>query len=92
MDSLGFTLKSLGSLVNILSRDKDATFDITEAAFSKEINDGISRDLLFKKGVYPYSYMSSCERFLETVLPPIEVFKNDLTGEKLDPKEYENAM
>jgi len=32
------------------------------------------RDLIFTKGVYPYSYMTSREKFDETKLPPIEEF------------------
>jgi len=31
-------------------------------------------DLVFAKGVYPYSYMTSREKFDETKLPPIEAF------------------
>ena len=35
-------------------------------------------DLVFAKGVYPYSYMTGPEKFAETQLPPIEAFHNTL--------------
>jgi hypothetical protein len=49
-------------------------------------------DLLMKKGVYPYEYMSSWRRFWETALPPIEVFYNQLTDEGLSEAEYQHAL
>ena len=50
------------------------------------------RQLLLKKGVYPYSYMSCPEKFAETSLPPIECFHNDLTDTPLSREEYEHAQ
>ena len=35
-------------------------------------------DLLTRKGIYPYEYMSSWDRFEETQLPPIEAFYSKL--------------
>lgn len=35
-------------------------------------------DLLTQKGVYPYSYFTSLDKFNETQLPPVEYFINDL--------------
>jgi hypothetical protein len=48
-------------------------------------------DLLMKKGVYPYEYMSSWGIFWETTLPPIEVFNNQLTDEGISEAEYQHA-
>ena len=38
-------------------------------------------DLVFAKGVYPFSYMTGPEKFAETQLPPIEAFHNTLEDE-----------
>ena len=43
--------------------------------------------LLLKKGVYPYEYMDSWERFNETSLPDKEFFYNDITD-----KDYMHAQ
>jgi len=40
--------------------------------------------MVFAKGVYPYSYVTSPEKFDDTQLPPIEAFYNTLTDEPLD--------
>ena len=40
--------------------------------------------LVCMKGEYPYTYMTSEATFLETQLPPIEAFKNDLSKGYLD--------
>ena len=37
-----------------------------------------------KKGIFPYSYFDSVEKLNQTDFPPIEVFTNDLTDEKMD--------
>lgn len=44
-------------------------------------------DLLFQKGIYPYEYIDSWERFEETSLPAREAFYSNLTEE-----EYEHAQ
>ena len=44
---------------------------------------------LCKKGIYPYSYMTSFSRFNETSLPSKDAFHNDLTGDDITEKEYE---
>ena len=35
-------------------------------------------NLLTRKGIYPYEYMSSWDKFEETQLPPIEAFYSNL--------------
>jgi len=40
-------------------------------------------DLVFAKGVYPYSYMTSRKKFDETKLPPIEAFYDQLNDKPL---------
>ena len=48
--------------------------------------------LLLRKGVYPYEYMDSWERFNETSLPPKKDFCSKLTLEDISDKDYEHAQ
>ena len=47
---------------------------------------------LLRKGVYPYEYMDSWERFNETSLPPKKDFYSELTLEDISDKDYEHAQ
>lgn len=49
-------------------------------------------DLLYQKGVYPYSHIKNFSVFEETSLPPREAFHNDLTGDDLPQEKYEFAQ
>jgi len=49
-------------------------------------------DLLYKKGIYPYEYMDSWERFAETRLPDKEKFYSKLTGEHITDEDYAHAQ
>jgi len=49
-------------------------------------------DLVFAKGIYPYSYMTSPEKFKETKLPPTDASYDSLNVQALDPKDYERAQ
>jgi hypothetical protein len=55
--------------------------------FSKE-----HLDLITRKLAYPYEYMDSPEKYLETQLPPIEKFYSSLDKEHVDEKEYKNEQ
>ena len=48
--------------------------------------------LLLRKGVYPYEYMDSWERFNETSLPPKKDFYSELTLEDITDKDYNHAQ
>ena len=48
--------------------------------------------ILLRKGVYPYEYMDSWERFNETSLPPKKDFYSELTLEDISDKDYEHAQ
>ena len=50
-----------------------------------------NNDLVFAKGVYPYSYMTGPEKFDETQLPPIEAFHNTLNDEPCPRENYDRA-
>ena len=48
--------------------------------------------LLLRKGVYPYEYMDSWERFNETSLPPKKGFYSELNLEDITDKDYNRAQ
>ena len=50
------------------------------------------RELLLRKGVYPYEYMDSWERFRETQLPDMDEFFSTLTDEDITEADYEHAQ
>ena len=50
------------------------------------------RRLLLKKGIYPYEYMDSFERFNETELPEKENFYSSLNGKGISDEEYAHAQ
>ena len=48
--------------------------------------------LMRRKGVYPYEYMDSWEKFEETRLPAKEAFYSKLNMEGISDKDYEHAQ
>ena len=48
--------------------------------------------LLLRKGVYPYEYMDSWEKFDETALPPKEAFYSNLNLEDISDEDYAHAQ
>ena len=48
--------------------------------------------LLSRKGVYPYEYMSSWDRFKDAKLPPIESFYSSLSMSKISESDYKHAQ
>ena len=55
-------------------------------------NNGINKFvLLLRKGVYPYEYMDSWERFNETSLPSKEDFYSNLNMENIDDIDYRHC-
>ena len=86
IDSFRFQAKSLSSLIETMKADK------MEFPTFREIFKNLSFDqqsILLQKGVYPYSYMDSFDKFNDTELPPIWI--NTLTGEKLPEKDYQHG-
>ena len=85
IDSAQFLQASLDKLV---SANKPEAFHIT-AHYEP---DQYKRALLMRKGVYPYEYMDSWERFEETQLPPKEDFYSKLTGANISDSDYTHAQ
>jgi len=82
IDSLNFLQGSLDSLVRATPKK---LLKIT-STISK------GSDLLYKKGIYPYEYMDSGERFSETRLPDKEKFYSKLNDDHITDEEYAHAL
>ena len=82
IDSAQFLLASLDKLV---AANPPETFQIT-ARYEPR------RELLLRKGVYPYEHMDSWERFADTQLPPKASFYSKLTGEHISDGDYAHAQ
>ncbi|KAL9960469.1 hypothetical protein ACROYT_G033932 [Oculina patagonica] len=104
IDSLNFLQVSLDSLVNetpkeafkitknISKRNSEKNSEFKTKTLKEKIKEvGKNAELLFKKGIYPYEYMDSWERFNETSLPEKEKFYSKLYDEHITEKEYEHA-
>ena len=83
IDSFKFMSDSLENLVNNLPGD---AFNILEECYKGE-----KLSLVKRKGVYPYEYMDSLERFKENKLPPKEAFYSRLTGEGISDEDLKHA-
>ena len=83
IDSFKFMAASLDSLVN----------NLPENSFNnlKKYYTGNKLTLVKRKGVYPYEYMDSLERFKETKLPPKEAFYSKLNNEGISDEDYTHA-
>ena len=55
------------------------------------IYSGEKRDLLLRKGVYPYDWVDSIDKFSETQLPPIESFYSKHNDEGISNEDYLHA-
>ena len=74
------------SLEKLVSSTDKSNFEITRNVFSNKT------DLILRKGIYPYEYIDSYDRFNEPYLPPIENFYSKLTDEKVKQEDYDHAQ
>ena len=84
VDSFAFLSSSLGRLVGNTPK---ANLNITRLYIEQE-----KFKLITRKGVFPYEYMDSFERFEETQLPPKENFYSSLTDESISDSDYQHAQ
>ena len=84
IDSIKFMSSSLDSLVNNLAREGHEFWGF------ENYNDR-QRELLIQKGIYPYEYMDSWDKFKETSLPSIEKFYSNLNMSGVSDGDYEHA-
>ena len=85
IDSFKFTLKSLDSLTKTLGKDQFKT--LTSQMSTKPE----SLDLLKRKGVFPYEYMTDFTKLNVTQLPPKEAFYSQLTNSHITDEDYDHA-
>ena len=83
IDSFQFMSSSLDKLVSNM-RKEDLKY--TSMAFY-----GYKLDLMSKKGIYPYDFMDSMEKFENKELPKIEDFYSTLNEEHISEKDYNHA-
>ena len=83
IDSFKFLQTSLANLVGNLQPDD---FQNTKEIMKDNI------ELLTRKGVYPYDYVSSLEKLTETQLPTKEKFYSKLNEEDISDDDYQHAQ
>jgi hypothetical protein len=88
-DSLQFVQASLETLVESLGKAGSTKFIHLRKEYGTLPNSTF--ELLLRKGVYPYDYMNSWDRFAEPRLPNIEEFASRLRQTQCDPAEYAHA-
>ena len=81
LDSLKFTIKSLDSLVKGLGPDQFKTLE-------KEMG---TSELLEKKGVFPYEFMTDFDKLNVNKLPPKKAFYSKLNDSNISDEDYEHA-
>lgn len=84
--TLQFLNASLEKLVSNLAKQGVEKFKVLKRYFEVE-----KLPLLLRKGVYPYEYVDSFEKFSETQLPPKSSFFNTLKNENISEEDYEHA-
>ena len=82
IDSYKFLQTSLANLVSNLQLED---FNNTKRKFKHKTQ------LLTRKGVYPYDYVSNLSKLSETQLPPIEEFYSKLNDEYISEADYAHA-
>ena len=78
LDSLRFMPQSLEKLANILPNENFLI--LTVSLKDIKLQHRLMIDLPKRKGVYPYTYVDSFDKFSECELPPKEFWKNMLEG------------
>ena len=85
IDSFKFMSSSSDSLTkNLVSGGKKL--------FGFEDYSELQYDLLTRKGVYPYEYINSWDRFNETQLPPISAFHSNLNMSLISEEDCQHAQ
>lgn len=87
-DSAAFLNASLADCADTLVKSNHK-FDLLDSI----CDDEKQKELLLRKGVYPYSFATSVKKLRKTKeLPPKEAFYNDLTDTPVSDEDYEHAQ
>ena len=87
IDSFQFLGTSLEKLVNNLAAEGKDKFKL----LTRYIVDTTKQDLLLRKGVYPYDYVDSPAKLMETALPQQVEFYSILNQETISDEDYTHA-
>ena len=79
-----------GCGIEFIVKEMDEVYEIPSS--TRPANQPVDIDLLLQKGVYPYEYMDSFDRFQETELPPIGKFNSSLSDESIPKKDYQHGQ
>lgn len=90
IDSLRFMATSLDSLASLIPSEKKhiVRAECIKSGFHSEE----MFNLMNRKGVFPYEYISGYEKLDETTLPQIESFYSLLTGSHITDEDYKHAQ
>ena len=88
LDSFSFMSTSLASMVDDL-RASGHAFNLLNTI----TRDPAGKELLLRKGVYPYEYLTSYQVLLDTVeLPAIEAFHSKVSNGGISQADYQHAL
>ena len=94
IDSFEFMSSSLDSLVNNLAKGGHGPAGPgakPHEFWGFEKHDSKQKELLIRKGVYPYEYMDSWDKFEEKLLPSIDEFYSKLNISEISEKDHQHA-
>ncbi|HUR98246.1 MAG TPA: DNA polymerase [Pyrinomonadaceae bacterium] len=91
IDSFQFLPSSLDTLVSLLAKSNDDD-DVKFANLNSQFPDLAKRDLVKRKGVFPYDWFDSMDKLEETKLPPHAAFYSRLRGNNISDEEYRHAQ
>ena len=87
IDSFGFMASSLSQLVVDLKQGGLDKFKNVSEEFGSDVE---LTELMTRKGIYPYSFMDSYDKFdIDTLTLTKLNFRNDLTGEDIGDEDFE---
>ena len=85
IDSFKFMASSLYSLMNNLVKGGRKLMGFEDCSEEQY-------ELLMRKGIYPYEYMSSWNKFTESQLPPKKAFYSNLDMPNVGDEDYEHSQ
>ena len=83
IDSFQFLTSSLGKPVSNLPKD--------DLIYTSKVFKGKRLNLMSQKGIYPYDFMDSFEKFNQTELPTKDQFYSILNNQHITDNEYDHA-
>jgi len=93
LDSFQFLSASLETLADNLAKSCDTPYSLFTHTRNHFKNRNISDEkVLFAKGVFPYEYFNSLDKFGETCLPPKDAFYSSWKEDDISDDDYERAQ